>query len=167
MKKCPFCCCTGHFPPNQVHICVSPRELLFRVTRPFQKDFPFQLRGEIFHLIKKCLVNKYFHVFFFFFTNIKPNNRSHEYFWESWGNFMGRTLFVIRINPAREKYAFRKFNKKIEIGNFSDLVLALPPSSPLTPVRRFLRSCTDTTPIQRRGFSPGDYIKKGNHIKGR
>merc|ERR1719500_813483 len=51
-----------------------------------------------------------------------------------------------------------------------DLVLGLPPSSPLTPVRRFLRSCTDTTPIQRRGFSPaieflhkkfGKYLQPG------
>ena len=45
-----------------------------------------------------------------------------------------------------------------QICSKTDLVLALPPSSPLAPVRRFLRSCTDTTPIERRGFSPGKKV---------
>ena len=36
------CFCTGHFPPNQVHICLWQRELLFCVT------FTFILRRNIF-----------------------------------------------------------------------------------------------------------------------
>ena len=55
-----------------------------------------------------------------------------------------------------------KLSKKktiCQICSKTDLVLALPPSSPLAPVRRFLRSCTDTTPIERRGFSPGKNIE--------
>jgi hypothetical protein len=36
-----------------------------------------------------------------------------------------------------------------------DLALALPPSSPLAPLARLLRSCADTPAIQERGFQPG------------